>query len=332
MSFANKIFVITGANSGMGFDTAVDSIGLDEAHRNAEADLRKLADEILKYRKTLTAEERQEFDGKNFCFVLLDNLFNFDVFTFNAEIWGLDANGCFASNESNRKNVGSVAERVLMDLQNVHLSLSAEETRLEDENETNKERGKRLLFLFQCDLLPGLSGKILESKGQRDRIAAPQVGLVGVVVDVVFRVAVRFGKVDQRVVRAGEGVVVGGADEVFEVVDDVVVGPNAGKERKVVGPGAGERPPPAPWPEGPGRFLPAPAGPGPGPGRRFRPAREEHRAAGGWREQPVDREEYCAPGPVGARPAGRNIRSCWTWRRGASGWPGSTCWMMRRRR
>ena len=68
-----------------------------------------------------------------------------------------------------------MAERVLMDLQNVHVSLSAEETRMGKETETNKERGKRLLFLFQCDLLPGLSGKILESKGQRDRIASPQV-------------------------------------------------------------------------------------------------------------------------------------------------------------
>jgi len=99
---------------------------------------------------------------------------NFSFSIFFAAIWGLDANGYFATNENNRKN-GSVAERVLMDLQNVHLSLSAEETRLQDENESNKERGKRLLFLFQCDLLPGLSGKILESKGQRDRIAAPQV-------------------------------------------------------------------------------------------------------------------------------------------------------------
>ena len=33
-----------------------------------------------------------------------------------------------------------------------------------------REKTKRLLFLFQCDLLPGLSGQILSSKGVRDNL------------------------------------------------------------------------------------------------------------------------------------------------------------------
>lgn len=31
-----------------------------------------------------------------------------------------------------------------------------------------KDKAKRLLYLFQCDLLPGISGQILSSKGARD--------------------------------------------------------------------------------------------------------------------------------------------------------------------
>ena len=50
----------------MGFDTAQDSIGREEANRNAQTDLRKLAADILAYRKTLTVEERQEFDGQEY--------------------------------------------------------------------------------------------------------------------------------------------------------------------------------------------------------------------------------------------------------------------------
>ena len=33
---------------------------------------------------------------------------------------------------------------------------------------SRKEQEKRLIFLFQCDLLPGISGQILQSKGNRD--------------------------------------------------------------------------------------------------------------------------------------------------------------------
>jgi hypothetical protein len=70
---------------------------------------------------------------------------------------------------------GNVAERVLLDLKGVHARLLAEAQFEFVHPRSNKEKGKHLLFLFQRDLLPGVSGQILESKGQRDNIAVKPV-------------------------------------------------------------------------------------------------------------------------------------------------------------
>jgi len=70
---------------------------------------------------------------------------------------------------------GSVSQRVLADLKSVHRCLLAERTMSKAFDSSNAEKGKRLLFLFQKDLLPGISGKILESKGNRDNLAAQKV-------------------------------------------------------------------------------------------------------------------------------------------------------------
>jgi uncharacterized membrane protein len=72
-------------------------------------------------------------------------------------------------------SAGNVAERVLLDLKGVHARLLAEAQFESEQPRSNKEKGKHLLFLFQRDLLPGVSGKILESKGQRDNIAVKPV-------------------------------------------------------------------------------------------------------------------------------------------------------------
>ena len=108
-------------------------------------------------------------------------------------IWGLDENGYFKSsdnvrsgfmsrlcemlpsvlqrnNSSSNASSGSVSQRVLTDLKSVHASLVAEAQIDKTSQRSSLERGKRLLFLFQRDLLPGVSGKILESKGQRDNV------------------------------------------------------------------------------------------------------------------------------------------------------------------
>jgi len=72
-------------------------------------------------------------------------------------------------------STGSVSQRVLQDLVNVHTSMQVELENAKVAKLSAKERGKRLMYLFQCDLLPGASGKILESKSSRDNIRADQV-------------------------------------------------------------------------------------------------------------------------------------------------------------
>ncbi len=44
-------------------------------------------------------------------------------------------------------------------------------------SETSSEttRSQRLLFLFQCDLLPGIAGKILKAKHRRDQAQSKAV-------------------------------------------------------------------------------------------------------------------------------------------------------------
>ncbi len=109
-------------------------------------------------------------------------------------VWGLDEQGHFKTDEENQSKLrkclntvsffrnkaqtastGSVSQRVLMDLVSVHAALRAEEESALTTDLTHKEKGKRLMFLFQRDLLPGISGKILESKGNRDNITTQHV-------------------------------------------------------------------------------------------------------------------------------------------------------------
>ena len=125
-------------------------------------------------------------------------------------MWGLDENGHFKSDEelhnkwfnidfitsyfSNKTastSTGSVAQRVLSDLTNVHLSLKAEQDA--GEELPPKAKGKRLLFLFQRDLLDGVSGKILESKSNRDNISSKQVSVEAKVLGWTFLALLNLG-------------------------------------------------------------------------------------------------------------------------------------------
>jgi len=105
-------------------------------------------------------------------------------------IWGLDRNGYFFGvDTSNSKKdllavkylrkamqlyqgiVPDVQKVVLVELQNVLKKVCREWTEfkmLEESSKVDRQRTKRLLFLFQCDLLPGLSGQILSSKAARE--------------------------------------------------------------------------------------------------------------------------------------------------------------------
>jgi hypothetical protein len=96
-------------------------------------------------------------------------------------LWGLDAEGNFLTgpkdavslyeqvrNKLFKKEEVNVKEAVLMDLKRIHDVVREEGSALKEAHAPKYEMGKKLLFLFQCDLLPGISGKILELKGSRD--------------------------------------------------------------------------------------------------------------------------------------------------------------------
>jgi hypothetical protein len=96
-------------------------------------------------------------------------------------LWGLDAEGNFLTgpkdavslyeqvrNKLFKKEEVNVKEAVLMDLKRIHDAAREEGNALKEAHAPKYEIGKKLLFLFQCDLLPGISGKILELKGSRD--------------------------------------------------------------------------------------------------------------------------------------------------------------------
>jgi hypothetical protein len=96
-------------------------------------------------------------------------------------LWGLDAEGNFLTgpkdavslyeqvrNKLLKKEEVNVKEAVLMDLKRIHDAAREEGSALKEAHAPKYEIGKKLLFLFQCDLLPGISGKILELKGSRD--------------------------------------------------------------------------------------------------------------------------------------------------------------------
>jgi len=69
-------------------------------------------------------------------------------------------------------NVTNVKNAVLKEIEKVLKKSQIEWMEMNSNNEessiVDRQRTKRLLFLFQCDLLPGLSGEILSSKAARE--------------------------------------------------------------------------------------------------------------------------------------------------------------------
>ena len=57
----------------------------------------------------------------------------------------------------------------MMDLKQINETVEEELAALKVSHLSKQEIGQRILFLFQCDLLPGVSGKILELKSTRDK-------------------------------------------------------------------------------------------------------------------------------------------------------------------
>jgi hypothetical protein len=111
-------------------------------------------------------------------------------------MWGLTKEGNFISSNfsdsgnlidaaKSRLGIGvriDVFHNVMLDLEKVRNTLSDEVKRFQilqkkddlgfsSTEMTDAERSRRLLFLFQKDLLPGINAMILESKGQRDFVS-----------------------------------------------------------------------------------------------------------------------------------------------------------------
>ncbi len=64
----------------------------------------------------------------------------------------------------------TIGDLIVSELESVERALKEEKERLEKDKMSEKEKGKRLLYLFQKDLMPGINGMILESKDKRDNV------------------------------------------------------------------------------------------------------------------------------------------------------------------
>ncbi len=99
-------------------------------------------------------------------------------------VWGLDEQGNFLRGKEGfglpfvkAQSSVSVEQVIVEELAEVHVLLAEECTHLQQHTMvadslpiyiTDHDRNKRILFAFQRDLLPGISGQILESKDKRD--------------------------------------------------------------------------------------------------------------------------------------------------------------------
>jgi hypothetical protein len=90
-------------------------------------------------------------------------------------LWGLDHNGKFLTVTKKSKyfsfptgNRVDVQKMMLLFLQKIQESEEREIEYMKSKSNSVNQKQKRLLFLFQCDLLPGNSGRIFASKLNRD--------------------------------------------------------------------------------------------------------------------------------------------------------------------
>ena len=118
----------------------------------------RLGSELRAYRELLPAAHRPDFD----------------------ETWGLDpASGEFSAtiqggvcrfilSKISKTDASNVGQTILQELVKIRESVAEETKSFQLKKSSDRDKGRRLLFLFQCDLLPGITGKILEAKGNRD--------------------------------------------------------------------------------------------------------------------------------------------------------------------
>jgi uncharacterized membrane protein len=86
-----------------------------------------------------------------------------------------------------------VGDLILSELENVETAIKEEKEFFQKERLSEREKGKRLLFLFQKDLMPGINGMILESKDKRDALVINGSSRTAKIVAWAFLVAVNTG-------------------------------------------------------------------------------------------------------------------------------------------
>jgi len=100
------------------------------------------------------------------------------------ELWGLNSQGRFRSKgdtmhylDKARKVKADVRTAVVDDLRQVRVAAAKEIDYLSAPNVSNKIRGRRIMRWFQQDMMPGLSGKIMQSLANAEGTAPPAVPL-----------------------------------------------------------------------------------------------------------------------------------------------------------
>jgi hypothetical protein len=162
----------------------------EEFHEKANQELLELKKWLLRYReKTLEKTDWKEFNCKcclSFIFARLLTVFPSFLLSLipclvpkfpNASflylaLWGLNESGDF---KEVHKGVGRkqycVSKIIENELYDLLYTLEKEILRFQqDMTRSERMKTKRLLFLFQKDLIPGISGEILDSKDQRDHL------------------------------------------------------------------------------------------------------------------------------------------------------------------
>jgi len=76
-----------------------------------------------------------------------------------------------------KSEIPNVRNIVLFELHKVAEKVRREWSTMESSAIGDRAKAKHLLFLFQCDLLPGISGQILSSKGARDNSSTRSVSV-----------------------------------------------------------------------------------------------------------------------------------------------------------
>jgi hypothetical protein len=80
----------------------------------------------------------------------------------------------FDTSPETEKDVGDI---ILSDLENIEKTWKKEKELFQKEKFTEREKNKRLLFLFQRDLMPGINGLILDAQDKRNELRIPKRSL-----------------------------------------------------------------------------------------------------------------------------------------------------------